>query len=221
MAAVEAAVASKGEFARRCNVSPGRVSQWISSGQIGPDALVGEGRSAQILVDKALSQLKRRLDVSQRFGNGLGTRLDAAPAPAAIVISGDAPPPSASTLPEPPAIDSTEERIKQAKLKEIEFRNRQAAEEEAKREGRYVLTSETRKALGQVAVEMLTIFEGSLDDLASAIGARFELPQRDVLHLLRAEFRSVRTKAAEAMRRRADAAPGMLADDYEPEGEAA
>lgn len=219
MAAVEPAVASKGDFARRCNVSPGRVSQWIASGQIGPDALVGEGRSAQILVDKALSQLKRRLDIGQRFGNGLGTRLDASPSSAPIVVSGDAPP--LSVQPDLPPVDSTEERIKQAKLKEIEFRNRQAAEEEAKREGRYVLAWETRKALGQTAVEMLTIFEGSLDDLASAIGARFELPQRDVLHLLRTEFRSVRTKAAEAMRRRADAAPAILADDYEPEGEAA
>jgi hypothetical protein len=38
---------------------------------------------------------------------------------------------------------------------------------------------------------------GSLAELATAVSARFELPQRDVLHLLRSEFRKVRAAVPE------------------------
>jgi hypothetical protein len=67
---------SKSAFAKHCHVSPGRVSQWISAGTIGPDAIVGEGQRALINVPVALEQLRLRLDPTQRFSlNGLSTRL--------------------------------------------------------------------------------------------------------------------------------------------------
>jgi hypothetical protein len=67
----------KSEFARMCRVSPGRVSQWISNGTIGRDALIGEGQRAKINVPLAFEHLKERLDPSQRFSiNGLSTRLN-------------------------------------------------------------------------------------------------------------------------------------------------
>lgn len=206
--------ATKSEFARRCNVSPGRVSQWIASGQIGPDAIVGEGRNATIRVDRALSQLRRRLDVNQRFGNGLTTRLDgeAPPLQDTQPLAFDAPAPIASPPPDIPRTDPTEELIRVAKLREIEFRNRRAAQEEAEREGRYVLASDSRKANLQIAGEMLSIFEGALTDLASALAAKFELSQRDVLHLMRVEFTQVRARAADTMRRKGEAAPATIPD---------
>ena len=37
-------------------------------------------------------------------------------------------------------------------------------------------------------------------ELATAVSARFEIPQRDVLHLLRSEFRKVRAAAAKTFR---------------------
>ncbi|WP_449255177.1 hypothetical protein [Bosea sp. (in: a-proteobacteria)] len=206
--------ATKSEFARRCNVSPGRVSQWIASGQIGPDAIAGEGRSATIKVDRALAQLRRRLDVNQRFGNGLTTRLDAGPAQPqeAQPLSFDQPAPIVAPAPEIPRIDPTEELIRLAKLREIEFRNRRAAQDEAERQGRYVLAADARKSNVQIAGEMLSIFEGALTDLASALAAKFELSQRDVLHLMRVEFTQVRARAAETMRRKGEAAPATIPD---------
>lgn len=204
---------SKGDFARRCNVSPGRVSQWIASGQIGPDSLVGEGRSAQIRVEKALGQLRRRLDVGQRFGNGLSTRLDLTPpSPAPEEPSAAAEAPAVSALPAPRLVEDTDERIRQEKLREIRMRNRRAEEDEAERVGRYVLAAASRKALTETAGEMLTIFEGALDDLAAAVAARFEIPARDVVHLMRTEFRAVRSRAAEIMRRKREAAPALVDD---------
>ena len=64
---------------------------------------------------------------------------------------------------------------------------------------------------------MVTVFEGALPEFAAALAAKFELPQRDVLHLLRGEFRKVRAAAAELLRRQAADLPAMIAIDIESE----
>ena len=55
-------VVSKGDFARRCGVTRGRVSQWLREGKIGPEALDGTGCRAPIKADVALGMLRDRLD---------------------------------------------------------------------------------------------------------------------------------------------------------------
>lgn len=57
---------TKTEFAALAKVSPGRVSQWISEGKIGPDELEGEGRSAKIKLELACKKLKLRIDEERR-----------------------------------------------------------------------------------------------------------------------------------------------------------
>lgn len=70
-------IMTKTEFSRHCKVDKSRVSQWLKAKQIGPHCLIGEGRNAKIDVDLALADLRKKLDVDQRFGlNGLNTRLD-------------------------------------------------------------------------------------------------------------------------------------------------
>jgi hypothetical protein len=74
------ATESKTEFAARCNVSPGRVSQWIKAGQISASSLVGEGRASKIRIEAAIADLRRSRDISQSIGlNGFTTRLDTVP----------------------------------------------------------------------------------------------------------------------------------------------
>lgn len=205
-------VVSKGEFARLCNVTPGRVSQWLSEGKIGADALAGEGRSARIRVATAMSQLKRRIDIGQRFGNGLGTQLDLGES---VSHPEQAPPPVVAD--EPPAarppVDPFEEAMRAEKLREIQFRNRDAAEKELARRGVYVRADDARAGMTAVATGMLNVFEGALPDLARAIAAKFEIPQRDVVHLLRGEFRAVRAKAADQARRAAETMPQLISDE--------
>jgi transcriptional regulator with XRE-family HTH domain len=71
----------KSDFAKRCGVSKGRVSQWLKAGQIDGAAIVGEGRGAKLDAALALAQLKLRLSTDERFGwNGLSTNLDWLPA---------------------------------------------------------------------------------------------------------------------------------------------
>lgn len=216
-------VVSKGEFSKLCNVTPGRVSQWISEGKITGDALVGEGRNAKVRVVLALAQLKLRLDISQRFGNGLSTNLNnpvAAPAQATVTpplqvaapVSADVPlfQPAA---PRPPVADPVEEKIKRERLEQIARANRKAAEEEEARAGRFVETASSQKQMGNIAAAMLQVFEGGLAEIAQAISARFAVPQRDVLHLLHGEFRKVRQSAHEVYQRQGETMPELVEVD--------
>lgn len=216
--AVDNDLFSKGEFARRRNVTPGRVSQWISEGKISGDALDGEGRSAKIRESVALRQLKAKLEPMQMTGNGLGTRLGAAPAaspPSAADVlplapAATEPAPTASpTSALPPLVigDSVEEKIKGGRLEQIQRQNREAQREEAVRNGQLTEAEEASKQAAKNTVQLMATFEAKLSDFATAISAAFKIPQRDVDHLLRSEFRKMRADVAADYSARAEALP--------------
>jgi hypothetical protein len=69
-------IVTKSAFARACNITPGRVSQYITARQLTAPALVGEGRTQRVDLELGRAQLRLRLDTDQRFLNGLNTRLD-------------------------------------------------------------------------------------------------------------------------------------------------
>lgn len=197
-------VVSKGKFAELKNVSPGRVSQWIAEGKIGVDALVGDGRKARIRVSVANEHLRRKLDPIQSVANGLDTRLAAV-----------AEPPQGETV-APPAgaraadIDPIEEQIKRERLEGIRRDNRKKAEDEGARAGRYVLADDVRQQMGRIVSEMESAFEGELGAFASAIAAEYQLSQRDVLHLLRAQRRVSRERTSAAYQQAAEKLPEMI-----------
>jgi hypothetical protein len=187
---------SKGEFAGIIGVSAGRISQMIAEGKIGPDALEGVGRNAKVRVELARQQIAERTDLGQRFGNGLLTRLETPPAP---------------DKPSAPA-DPVAEQIKRERLLQIQHANRKAAEEALERAGQYVRADQVGAAMGKLGAALINVFEGGLGDLAQSIAAKFALPPRDVLHLLRSEFRSIREKGADAVRRQAASAPALIGE---------
>ena len=195
------AVMTKGDFAKHIGVSAARVSQYLTEGKIGSDALVGEGRSARIRVAVALGQIRERRDVSQALGNGLFTRLDGPAAPASAPVE------SAAPAPRP---DSIEEQIKREKLRASQMANRKAAEEEEERKGRYTETVAVRAQMARLAASMMQTMEAGLSDMATALAGQFGLPQRDVEHALQMGFRKIRDKAAERHRGRAETLPGVL-----------
>ena len=202
--------ASKSKFARICNVSAARVTQWIAEGIISADALVGEGRGARIRVELAKAQVRRRRDIGQALGNGLGTRL--APGTETPAASTEAPPDLASeptATAEGDTLDEVQEQIAREKLEQLQRRNREEAEDEKARQGRYTETAAVRREMAKVADQMMRVFEGSLTELATAVHGRFQIEQREVLHLMREEFRKVRAKAAEQA---AAALPALVED---------
>lgn len=198
-------IVSKGGYARLRGVSAARVSQWLSEGKISADALVGDGRNAQIRVDVADAQLRLRLDPKQRFGlNGLTTRLPDA--------AGDELPIRTAFAPksEPSGYD---QRMQDLKAREIELRVQEKTENALARRGTYVRASEVRSGLTRVAAGMLGAFEGGLADLASEMAAELKVEQRAMLHALRRGFRNLRAKAADACRRNAAQLPGLAVDE--------
>lgn len=189
-------VVSKGDFARLADVSPGRVSQWIAEGKIGRDALQGEGRSAKIIVDKALAQVRLRRDPGQAVGNGLTTKLFGD----GDVAGGDAER-SSSTGSAPPRSDDVAHQIQQERLERERRNNRLAALDEAVRQANLVPTDAVRAEMARLARRVDEANAAMLADFASAIAGRFSLPQRDVLHLLR----EVRTEKKASLARQASA----------------
>lgn len=211
--AAPAAVVSKSAFAGLIGVSPGRVSQYIAEKKLTGEALDGEGREQRIVVAEACRQLKRKLDIGQRLGNGLGTRLDQ---PAVLPLP--EPPdtqPKAPAAPPPPAPDGVEEQIKRARLAQIEFANRKAAEEEAARAGGLTDAEFAKAEMGKIGQQMMVLFESALTDFATALAAKFQIQQRDALHLLRSEFRRVRTNAATTLKDQAGLLPDVVAFEIE------
>lgn len=173
---------SKSEFAAARGVTPGRVSQWISEGKIGPDALAGEGRAARVIVDVANAQLDERLDPSQRYGlNGLKDK-QADPA--------DPPVPR----------DDKQEQILAEKLRQAQMMSRKMAREEAAAAERYVLADQARAMIGEALTKQMQAIEGGLADMAMQVAAATGTDQRQVTHALRKAFRDVRARAAATFR---------------------
>lgn len=197
---------SKSEFAAMINVSPGRVSQFIAAGQISQSAIVGTGQRAKIDAERAKADLRLTLDVSQRLGNGIETRIDAVPI---TIAAGEAAGQSGASAPQttsgspPIALTGIDHEIKQQKLEQIRRANRNAAIVDAQSRGQLIETEAARAEMTRVASALMDIFDGGLTDMASAVAAAFQLPQRDVKHLMRKEFRKLREVAAKQMKTRA------------------
>lgn len=189
-------VLSKSDFAREANVTPGRVSQWIAEGKIGHDAIDGEGRSAKIIVDVALAQIRSRRDVGQSLGNGLQTRIN---------NIGEFGP---STVELPQRSDDVAHQIQLERLKQERRKNEQASVDEAIRQSRLVPADDVRAQMSRLARQVDEANASMLADFAAAIAGKYSLPQRDVLHLLREVRNSKKALAsATAAKEAADIAP--------------
>lgn len=203
---------TKGEFARLINVTPGRVSQYIASGQIGPDALDGTGRNARIIVDKARRQLTGRLDVAQRVGlNGLGNRVTA---PAAME-----PEPEPSNYRPPSQSDAIADQIAKEKLEQAKMQTARAKREEALAEGRYIRADEAKAEITRAVAMAYRVMEGGLADMSTYLAGQFEVPQRDILHHLQKAFRDVRVRAAQGFQEAAENEAPHIVDDTDEEDE--
>ncbi|CAN7584809.1 hypothetical protein LJR016_004306 [Devosia sp. LjRoot16] len=188
---------SKGDFAGEVGVTPGRISQYIAAGIIGPDALVGEGRSARIRVELAKQQIAARRHVGQGLGNGLLTRLDQAEP------TGDVPAPVLKT-------DDPAKLIQLERLEQEKRRNRRETIEEAATLGRLVPADDMQREIARTAQKVVNTFAGMAPDIANAIAAKFGLPQRDVLHLVKQVMNDKRATAAQLERNAAGEMPATV-----------
>lgn len=209
---------TQADFARHMGVSRAAVSQWKKKDILRDDAFGLPGKKGKIAVSIAVDQVRQNRDIGQALGNGIETRtstdaVSGAEAPAEMVPmdvqpdllsaeTGQVQVEQPAAASEQPKGNSLEDQLKRAKLEEQLRRNRIQASEEALRQGLLMSADDSREQMTRVASMMMQIFEGSLKDLAAAIASHFDVPQRDVLHLLKSEFRNVRQTATEKERAR-------------------
>ncbi|KPU83612.1 hypothetical protein JI58_08325 [Marinosulfonomonas sp. PRT-SC04] len=203
---------TQADFARHMGVSRAAVSQWKSRDILLDDAFTQPGKKGKLVVVIAVEQVRRNRDIGQALGNGIETRTstEAAGYADALAVSDpvDAQPdllsvePAEVSVEQPadaptqPKKNTVEDQLKRAKLEEQLRRNRMQASDEALRQGMLMAVDDVREQMSRISLMMMQIFEGALPDLAASVAAQFDVPQRDVLHLLRAEFKKVRATAA-------------------------
>lgn len=211
-------IVTKADFARIVNVDRSRVTRWIGEGKISGDALVGQGPNARVRVRAAKAQLRRHLDISQRFGNGINTRLNddgslspyVAQAPATSAAGAG----SGTPIHLPP-VDTLEEQIKRERLATLQRQNRKLAEEEAARAGLFCLAEDARREMGRIAARLMTEFEAMIGDMATELAQATGLSSRDLIHRMRAASRRFRERAAEQMNSEAAALQDLIEHDLD------
>jgi transcriptional regulator with XRE-family HTH domain len=191
---------SQADFARAMGVSRAAVSQWKAKDILQEDAFTQDGKKGKVRFEVAVDQVRRNRDIGQSLGNGIATRTTQD-----IGAGAADPAPRAAAAEAPAKFDSVEDQLKRAKLEEQLRRNRMQAAEEAQRAGQLMEVTDAREQMARIAVMMLQIFEGALPDFAAAMAEKFDVPQRDVLHLMRSQMVEVRRTAAMKERARADA----------------
>lgn len=209
---------TQADFARHMGVSRAAVSQWKKRNILRDDAFCLPGKKGKVVVAIAVDQARQNRDIGQALGNGIETRTSSdavfgAAVPAETVPldvqpellgteAGQAQVEQPAAMPEQPKGNSVEDQLKRAKLEQQLRTNRIQASDEALRQGLLMSSDDAREQMTRVASMMMQIFEGSLKDLAAAIASQFDIPQRDVLHLLKNEFRNVRQTATQKERSR-------------------
>ena len=206
---------SAAEFARLRGVHRSQVTRYVKDGKISGEALVPSGRGVKIRVEIAMAQLRERLDIGQQIGNGIDARTSIVPD---AMCERSASRSGGSLFAEADDM-SVEAQIKRERLRSAQFANRKAAEEEEARKGRLMETEAAQARMAGLVSQTLQSFEGGLADMATSIGERFEIPQRDVLHLLKGEFRKVCAAAAERARKKLRETPATVETIVQVEGE--
>jgi hypothetical protein len=193
---------TKSGFARAIGVSPARVTQYISEGTIGPEALIGEGRSAKINFDIAAQQVAEKRDPTQATVNGTaelpfdGGAGDEGAAPDTFQAQQGGGQRSTLDL-----------QLKQEKLAREQRVNRRAALEDATEAGRLLPAEDFAAELAKAVQRTMQVYEAAVPEMARKIAADFGAPQRDVEHALRKVITDVRAREATREAERAATLP--------------
>lgn len=194
----EKTILRKSEFAKRKHRSAGCVTGWIKEGKISVAALIGTGTRARIWVEQAEADLAASLSPGQQISEEF-------PANERPTVGGER-----GLL---AAVSELE--IDRARRAKADADKAEHAAEAARRRldldvGRYMDATEARARMAKIAAQTVAAIELALPDLALALVDKFSIPQRDVLHVLREEFRHIRTRAAERLRKEAEMLPELV-----------
>lgn len=197
---------TKAQFADRMKRSRSCVSNWIATGKISREALIGEGREALIWFERAKADLSERLDPSQQAIQlcPIDAVGEAAPLP---MLHPEAP---SSAAQERVAYQSDRERDLARRAKADADRAEHDAEAARRKlaldEGRYVLAEEAAAVWGREMSKHLAETEGFIGmTLPQLIAERHNLDWKILAAEMRGDYRDFRTKVSGDARSRREA----------------
>lgn len=187
------------QLAERLGVTKGRVSQYVSAGQLN-GCYEGDGRDRRFDLDKCLAALRRGLDPAQMLGNGAQTRRtiaglqheggeDRSPAPAVDRSSR-----RDGRLP-----DGDADRYELARAAKAEEDLRAMRLRNGRDEGLYVLASEVERATVKMLSQELSEMESVLREGARGVADKLGVDFRTVRQILTDVWREHRAKRSAAL----------------------
>lgn len=202
---------SKGAFATMLGVSAGRISQYIAAKQIHGPAIEGEGRAAVIVVETAMQQLGKSLDMVQRLAQSTGAQpsLHLPPeTPAA-----DQPAPS-TPMPVAPAVDPDTALYNRSRAENAAIQTERSRRDLEADRGRYVLKAAVEPGFSRVLTDIILSLEQALTDIGASLAKELGQDEKKITLALRAAYRSWRADMAVTARKH-----GMALPEYEPDPE--
>lgn len=184
---------TKAEFAARRGVDPSAVSHWIRDGKLTSSALVGQGRSARVLVAEAERQLGGSLDLGQRLAQQ------------------SVRPTAGSTPPEENdghAARYAKARADSAELEAERSRRRLQAEQ-----GAYMETQAATDAWSKEMAAMLQAIDQWWPDLARSISALGAVDEKRLTVEMKRAWRAFRQQRADLAKSAAEALPALVEED--------
>lgn len=200
-------IITKGEFATLKQRSPACVTKWIKAGKISPDALIGNGNSAKIWVERADADLAASLDPSQQA-------IQAAPVQSSVVIAPmllerpDDPPPRlapSESIARPFISDRELDLARRAKADadKAEHDAEAARRKLAIDEGRYVLAEEAASVWGRELTKLIGEIEMFVSTtLSRDLAEHHDLDWKMLSAEMRESFRKFRAASSDAARTR-------------------
>lgn len=200
-------IVSKGEFARRAARSPACVTKWIATGKISPDALIGDGRHAQIWLERAMSDLSATLDPSQQVSQERPFQ-----GPITIPASAYTEPTEQRAVPSDPIVNPimAEREKDQARRAKADADKAEHDAEAARRklaldEGKYVVAEEAAASFGREMAKFIGDTElFIINHLAREIAESNNLDWKSVSAQAREAYRQFRATASADARERRD-----------------
>lgn len=198
-------ILTKAEFADRVGRTRSCVSNWIAGGKISAAALIGDGRSARIWLERAEADLSASLDPSQQVAQAepfVRSSLAPETPPAREIRESSAT--SARSL-------SAEREANLARRAKADADKSEHDAEAARRklaldEGRYVIAAAAQAAWAREMAKAIADFEMFIaQELPRKVGEQFNIDWRTVSNLTREQFREFRERCAIDARERREA----------------
>lgn len=182
---------SSSELARTLGVSPGRVSQYVASGNL-EGCFTGSGRQRRFDLERVAAALGKSLDPGQMLGNGAQTK-----SVLKGIVAGDTEVSSRAQAPVTKKTGSGATVLPPEDPDRYELARTQKAEEEARRirrqnaeaEGLYVLSAEVSrsvaKMMAQEVAEVETVLRDGARKVADLLGIDFKQTRQILIDVWR------------------------------------